>query len=275
MAEKRMFSKVIIDSDNFIELPLTSQLLYFHLAMRADDEGFVDKPKSIMRMCSCKDDDIKILIAKSFIIPFESGIIVIRHWNLHNTLRKDRVKQTLYKAEKLLLNEDENGAYLLVENHLSATCQPNDNQVSAECPHRLDKIRLDKIRLDKISTTSEKSDEQQPETKNKFLSVMENWNNLNVHKLTGIKNNREKMLNARIKEHGIENVLSAIKNISKSDFLQGKNNNGWTITFDWFLKPNNFVKVFEGNYDNKGNKNHSNTPDYSDTSRYDDTTMEV
>ena len=113
MAERRMFAKTIIDSDAFLEMPVTSQLLYFHLSMRADDDGFVNKPKSLMRMVGCKDDDLTILFAKKFLIPFESGVVVIKHWKIHNYIRKDTYTETKYKEEKATLELDENSAYRL------------------------------------------------------------------------------------------------------------------------------------------------------------------
>ena len=115
MAERRMFAKTIIDSDAFLEMPTTSQLLYFHLAMRADDDGFVNKPKSLMRMVGCKDDDLKLLFVKKFLIPFESGVVVIKHWKIHNYIRKDTYTETKYKEEKATLELDENSAYRLTE----------------------------------------------------------------------------------------------------------------------------------------------------------------
>lgn len=106
-----MFAKTIIDSDAFLDMPVTAQLLYFHLAMRADDDGFVNKPKSIMRMTGCKDDDINLLFFKKFLIPFDSGIVVIKHWKIHNYIAKDRYKETKYKEEKATLSLDENNSY--------------------------------------------------------------------------------------------------------------------------------------------------------------------
>ena len=90
MAERRMFARTIIDSDAFLDMPHTTQLLYFHLSMRADDDGFINNPKNIMRMIGCKDDDLKILLTKKFILPFESGVVVIKHWQIHNYIQKDR-----------------------------------------------------------------------------------------------------------------------------------------------------------------------------------------
>ena len=111
MAERRMFAKTIIDSDAFIDMPLSTQALYFHLSMRADDDGFINNPKKIQRMIGASDDDLKLLILKRFIIPFDSGIVVIKHWKIHNYIRNDRYKPTVYTSEKALLTSKENGAY--------------------------------------------------------------------------------------------------------------------------------------------------------------------
>lgn len=111
MAERRMFAKTIIDSDAFLDMPLSTQALYFHLSMRADDDGFINNPKKIQRMIGASDDDLKVLIAKRFIIPFESGIVVIKHWKIHNYIQKDRYKPTIYQDEKRLITEKDNNAY--------------------------------------------------------------------------------------------------------------------------------------------------------------------
>lgn len=113
MAERRMFSKTIIDSDAFLDMPLSTQALYFHLSMRADDDGFINNPRKIQRMISCCDDDLKLLIAKNFVIPFESGVCVIKHWRIHNYIRNDRYKETVYLEEKSQLEVKENKAYKL------------------------------------------------------------------------------------------------------------------------------------------------------------------
>jgi len=111
MAERRMFAKTIIDSDAFLDMPLSTQALYFHLSMRADDEGFINNPKKIQRMTGCSDDDLKLLCAKNFIIPFESGVVVIKHWRIHNYIRADRLVETKYKEEREQLEVKDNGAY--------------------------------------------------------------------------------------------------------------------------------------------------------------------
>jgi hypothetical protein len=135
-----MFAKTIIDSDAFLDMPLSAQALYFHLSMRGDDDGFINNPKKIQRMIGCADDDLKLLVVKRFIIPFESGIVVIKHWKIHNYIRGDRKKATAYPEEMAMLTEKENGAYSL----LTDNCQSTDSQLTVKCQHRLGKDRLSK-----------------------------------------------------------------------------------------------------------------------------------
>ena len=116
MANKRMFSKTIVDSDAFLEMPLSTQALYFHLSMRADDDGFLNNAKKIMRLICANQNDYDLLLVKKFIIQFEDGICVIKHWRINNYLRKDRYKETIYSEEKSMLNVKENGAYTLDKN---------------------------------------------------------------------------------------------------------------------------------------------------------------
>ena len=111
MAERRMFAKTIVLSDAFIDMPLSARCLYFTLGMFADDDGFVNSPKGIMRQAGCSEDDMKVLLAKKFLLAFESGVIVIKHWRINNYLQKDRYNPTKYGDEKATLSLDENGAY--------------------------------------------------------------------------------------------------------------------------------------------------------------------
>lgn len=111
MAERRMFAKTIVLSDAFLDMPLSARCLYFTLGMLADDDGFVNAPRSVMRQCGASDDDMKLLIAKKFILAFDSGVIVIKHWRVNNYLRSDRYVQTKYIDEKATLSVDESGIY--------------------------------------------------------------------------------------------------------------------------------------------------------------------
>ncbi len=183
MAERRMFAKTIIDSDAFLDMPLSTQALYFHLSMRADDDGFINNPKKIQRMIGASDDDLKILSAKNFIIPFETGIVVIKHWKIHNYIRGDRKHETKYTEELARLTTKENGAYTLSQgteslpdNHMSVTCQSSDSQMSDICQSddsqpsgkwdtevRLGKVRLGKVSKDISAVTSSSSTEEYAE----------------------------------------------------------------------------------------------------------------
>ena len=158
MAERRMFAKTIIDSDAFLDMPQSTQLLYFHLSIRADDDGFINNPKKVQRMVGCGDDDLKVLIAKNFIIPFESGVVVIKHWRIHNYIQKDRYKETVYKDEKSMLQLKENNAYTLTP---STECIQNG--YSLETQVRLGK---DSIELGKDSIDNSMSDK--PTTRKRF-----------------------------------------------------------------------------------------------------------
>ena len=111
MSEKRMFTKKIVDSDAFLEMPLTSQALYFHLNMQADDDGFVNNPRKIQRIIGASEDDLKLLLLKRFVIGFETGVVVIKHWRMHNLLRKDRYNPTQYIDEFNSLMLNKNGSY--------------------------------------------------------------------------------------------------------------------------------------------------------------------
>ena len=137
MPERRMFAKTIIDSDAFLDMPTSTQSLYFHLAMRADDDGFINNPKKIQRMIGCSDDDLKLLIAKRFIIPFENGIVVIKHWKIHNYIQKDRYKPTIYQEERKKLKVKDNGGYGLLDTECIQDVSSLETQV------RLGKVRLE------------------------------------------------------------------------------------------------------------------------------------
>lgn len=125
MAERRMFTKKITESDSFLDMPSSTQMLYFHFSMNADDDGFVNNPKKIQKMCGASDDDFKLLIAKSFIILFDSGIIVIKHWKMHNYIQADRYRPTDYLEEKSMLGIKSNKAYTLDVSKMDTECIQN------------------------------------------------------------------------------------------------------------------------------------------------------
>lgn len=137
MAERRMFAKTIIDSDAFLDMPMSARLLYYDLGMRADDDGFINSPKKIMRMIGASNDDVNILIARKFVIPFDSGVVVIKHWRINNYLRNDRYTETKYLEEKSNLEVDKNGSYTAKNN--------------TGIPVGIPTVSTGKVRLDKDS----------------------------------------------------------------------------------------------------------------------------
>ena len=181
MAERRMFAKTIVDSDMFIDMPMSARLLYYDLAMRADDDGFVNSPKKIMRFVGASMDDMNVLIAKQFIIPFESGVVVIKHWRIHNYIRKDTYKETPYKDEKALLYLDKNNGYRLENECPSTNRQRTVNEPSTQV--RLGKDRLGKDRLGKDRVRDRDRERQELESahapENLPLEIAENKNNKN------------------------------------------------------------------------------------------------
>ena len=153
MAQRRMFSKEITTSDLFVDMPASTQLLYFHLGMEADDEGFIGNVRMLGRAYGASNDDIKLLQAKGFIIVFENGVTVVKDWNLNNQIRKDRLKPTIYKAEKSLLTLDNTGVYQL-DNQMATKWQPNGNQMTTQYRIGEDRRGKDRIEEDSEDTPS-------------------------------------------------------------------------------------------------------------------------
>lgn len=264
MAQKRMFTMKIVDSDAFLDMPATTQCLYFHLNMRADDDGFIGNPKRIMKITGASEDDLRLLIAKRFVLTFEDGVIVIKHWRMHNTLSRDRYVETSYTDEKKMLLLKDNGSYSLtggnpiddtrlIERSGRQTQQRRSKDATkthAEKDIGLDKdidIDIDKEKDNKLIVSKDTI------CQTDVRRVIEEWNKLQevgINPIRDIKpsSKRYQLLKGRIREYGIDEVLNAINNVHNSDFLRGENNRGWMITFDWFVKPNNFTKVLEGNY---------------------------
>jgi len=142
MADKRMFSKLIVDSDAFLDMPLSTQALYFHLSMRADDEGFINNPKKIMRMIGASQNELAILISKRFVLVFDSGVIVIKHWRLHNIIRQDRLKETVHLEERSGLKLNKNESYTEIGNN--KTGKPIEHpkkEMSVSAKNRNDEIK--------------------------------------------------------------------------------------------------------------------------------------
>lgn len=161
MAERRMFAKTIVTSDAFLDMPATARCLYFLLAMMADDDGFVNNPRSIMRQAGATLDDLNILFAKRFVLSFESGVVVIKHWKIHNLIQKDRYKETKYLEEKSMLALDENNAYTEAVSDVYPECIQDVSKLEPQ-------VRLGKDRLVQVSVGKESIEEEaSPNTRSK------------------------------------------------------------------------------------------------------------
>ena len=185
MAEKRMFSKTIVDSDAFLDMPLSAQALYFHLSMRADDDGFLNNAKKIMRTINANQNDYDLLIAKAFIIQFDDGICVIKHWRINNYLRNDRYKPTIYQEQKNMLEIKDNGRYSLIDRDGI----PDGYQCVTQ--NSIDKNSIDKNKKDILP------DKKEPEICNEIIEY------LNLKANTKFRSNSaatKRHLNARLAE---------------------------------------------------------------------------
>lgn len=170
MAERRMFAKTIIDSDDFLDMPVTARLLYYDLAMRADDDGFVNSPKKIMKFIGASPDDMSILIMRKFVIPFDSGVVVIRHWRIHNYIRKDTYSETPYKTEKATLSLDENNAYVKTDETILVNDPSTTRPRLVDEPSTQDRIGKDrkgKVREEDICAESSGEASTPPKSKPK------------------------------------------------------------------------------------------------------------
>ena len=281
MAERRMFSKRIIESARFLRMPASSRLLYFDLGMRADDDGVVEA-YTVIRATGATEDDFKILVAKNFLkVLNEDMVSYITNWSENNRIRPDRKIDSIYKGLLIqvlpdveLVEKRERADYKTSKINYSVqnvdekavnteqknlSCmdwttngQPTDNQRTTNGQHRIGKDRIGKDRIGK-SSIGEGSVEGG--RTNKFVlceadasRIIHSWNNLGISSVKSISNNRLTLVKARIAEHGLDVFLEAIKSINESPFLLGQNEKGWVITFDWLIKPSNFAKVLEGNY---------------------------
>lgn len=245
MAEKRMFAKTIIDSDAFLDMSLSTQALYFHLSMRADDDGFVNNPKKIQRMIGAGDDELKMLIAKKFIIPFESGVCVIKHWRIHNYIQNDRYKETVYKEEKAHLILKENKAYKYVDTPCIQTVSKVETQI------RLDKNREDKNRLEleenRLELEESKLEVGNKKKKTEYDLIIENYtNDLQLRNTIYEFIKMRKAIKAAMTSNALKLMLSKLDKLSSGDkdkkfkILEQSIMNSWKGLFE--LKNENGQK---------------------------------
>lgn len=246
MAKKRMFSLDVIDTDKFLDMPLTAQCLYFHLGMRADDDGFIDSPKRMLKYIGSNNDDFKLLVAKGYLIPFNSGVFVIADWKKNNYIQKDRYNPTVYKDELECLSVLD-GSYLLKEECIQ-------NVYKADAQVRLDKSK-DNISISKEILNTKK--EKVP-----YQEIVDLYNNIcvSLSKVRNLSSMRKKAIKARYNQYSIDDFKKLFEMAEGSSFLKGGNDRNWTANFDWLIKDANMAKVLDGNYEDRAqqsNKHHT------------------
>ena len=247
LAERRMFAKSVIESDVFLDLPISARLLYFDLGMRGDDDGFVDSPKLIMRVTGASDDDLKLLIAKQFLVPFKSGVVVVRHWKIHNYIRVDRYKPTQYQQEKSLLSESTNGVYC--ERNVAGipvVYQASTNCLPAGCIGEGNKGEVN-IGEDNKEEGKPDADAPPPCPHSKIINLF-NSTCKSYPQITKLSDARKKAIKARFKQYSIDDFKKLFEIAENSAFLKGKNNRNWSANFDWLIADRNMAKVLDGNY---------------------------
>ena len=240
MAERRMFAKAIVLSDAFLDMPLSARCLYFTLGMFADDDGFVGSPKGIMRQCGASQDDMLVLIQKRFVLAFDSGVIVIKHWRINNYLRNDRYQSTTYIEEKETLELDDKNAYTEKDKNIGIPYMGIPS--------------IDKDRLDKKSIGKESIEEGSMRGDDSAQDILALYR-LHCPSLPDVRilnDKRRKHIKALLKAFTIEEITEGFKKAEASDFCKGKT--GWKADFEFLINQNNMAKVLEGKYDNRDQK---------------------
>ena len=234
MAERRMMAKSVIDTDAFLDMPASTQSLYFHMLLRADDDGFIASPKGILRIIGASDDDLKLLLAKQYLFRFESGVVVIKDWKIHNYIKSDRYKPSMH-PERELLTITANKEYTLInsdENEMEPKYIQSGTKMEPECIQNgtIGKVRLGKVRLGKNNTLSSKHD---------FADEIIQYLNMRTGaKYKSSTSKTKQLINARVNE-GF--TLDDFKTVIDKKCVE------WSGTeFEKFLRPNTlFGNKFE------------------------------
>lgn len=259
MADKRMFSNKVIDSDAFLDMPLSAQALYFHLNLRADDDGFVNNAKRIQRSINASTDDLNLLIAKRFLLTFPSGIVVVKHWCMHNSLRKDRYKPTQYLDERASLYIKSNNAY---------TERPVGVLVDSMATKTLPPVCVIEDSVGEASVAQgEKSESQFSADEESIAAVTAAYRELcPMLPQTAATSKTLELIIHRLKVDGLNDIIAALGMVSHSDFLQGLTDPPLSCSLEWILADKNFYKVRKGSYStykSSAGKNTDTSQDYS------------
>lgn len=254
-----MFAKKIIDSARFLKMPVSSQSLYFHLGMRADDDGVVEA-FSVMRLVGATEDDLKILVAKGFVVVLNDDLVTyLTDWTEHNQIRADRKIDSQYKDLLLQVIPDAKvkdsrpraDAKPKQITEEASTGRPDDVQRPSNGPHRLGKDRLGKVRLveDRLERYIPPAREEIGEVKAMYRSICKS-----LPELSELENyNRDRdVLRLLAAYPNLDMFRTVFEKAEASAFLRGGGSRGFRASFGWLMKQDNFVKVYEGQYDDSG-----------------------
>ena len=231
------------------------------LAMLADDDGFVNSPKSIMRQAGATTDDLKLLIAKRFILTFESGVVVIKHWRIHNLIQKDRYKETTYLDEKSLLTLDDNKAYTEAIDDVETPCIQPVSKVETQ-------VSIGKVSKGKVSvvegsvadgyatatTNVENSVENPVENFGYYIDrIAKLYQKIctSLHPLKAISDESKLAIKESLKTYTVNDFEEVFTIAQKSSFLTGAGDRGWVASFNWLVQASNMKKVLDGKYTDK------------------------
>lgn len=245
MASRRMFSFRVTESTRFLKMPATSQNLYFHLCMHADDDGVVEA-YNVIRLLGATEDDLRVIVSKGFVTLLNEDMVAyINDWRENNSIRADRKTDSVYKELLLRVIPDAD----LVESKTSyyarkkEICLTNDGQTTGSCQpsDRIGKDRLGKDRLGKVSIDKSNINYQ-------LIADMYNNTCVSFPRLTKLSDARKKAIKARLNQYSIEDFQRLFQMAESSSFLKGQNDRNWAATFDWLIKDANMAKVLDGNY---------------------------
>jgi hypothetical protein len=267
MAKRRMFSPDVVGSDAFVDMPMSAQALYFHMCLNADDDGFIARPKQICRMVGANEDDLKILIAKRFLLVFSSSVAVIKHWLIHNVIRADLYVETTYKSEKLTLGLNEYGAYTELRDGVTALrhieepewlkrrrgdkkttgVEPQSEHLrTADVPQTVHNRLVGKVRLGKVTTNTYvdqnvKTERQKSEQALFYILVKK----LGYNETTRFTESRKLRLRNRMKTYTPKELAIAADALGNDAYMQGDNDSSKRYgNIDYLLRSDEIIEKY-------------------------------
>ena len=252
MASRRMFSVRLINSARFLKMPISSQALYFHLGLHADDDGIVEA-YTVMNSVGCSEDDLKVLVSKGFVQVLNEDLVsYITDWNENNSIRADRKVDSIYKD--LLISIIPDVKLLEKKERADVKKKRIDNQLATN-GQPMDSIGEDRIGKDSIDK------DRRVEVNYQQIADLYNDTCVSFPRLTTLSDARKKAIKARLKTYTVDDFRLMFEKAEASSFLKGKNDRNWSANFDWMIKDSNMAKILDGNYDTKV-KNDLSTQQY-------------